>query len=116
MDKDRYWLRNKVTWGISYDEKKVTIKAESLKCEDIKYIEIYESKSYPYSEEDIKQFLKIRDDLVTKVVKENKTRISDAEKSLDEFIKANSDLWDLNDTKDFILKHKKELLKLISML
>jgi len=116
MDKDRYWLRNKVTWGITYDDKKVTIKVESLKCKDIKYKETYESKSYPYSEEDMKQFLKIRDDLVTKVVKENRTRISDAEQSLTDFIKDNSSIWDLNDTKDFIMEHKKDLLKLIANL
>ena len=37
MDKDTYWERNKVTWGISYDNTKVTVSAKSFKCKDINY-------------------------------------------------------------------------------
>ena len=116
MNKEDYWDINKITWGISYNETRVTIEAKSYKCKDIKYRETYISKSYPYSEDDIKQFLKIRDDLADRVLKESKCRISDAEQSLDDFIKYNFDIWDLNDTKDFIVAHKKELLKLIANL
>ena len=116
MNKEDYWEENEVSWGISYDDTRVTIKAKSYKCKDIKYQEVYISNSYPYSEDNIKQFLKIRDDLADRVLEESQGRISDAEQSLDDFIKENSDIWDLNDTKDFIVKHKKELLKLIAKL
>jgi len=116
MNKEDYWEENEVTWGIKYDDKKVSIEAKSYKCKDIKYRETHISKSYPYSEDDIKQFLKIRDDLADRVLEESKGRISDAEQSLVDFIKYNSDIWDLNDTKDFIVAHKKKLLKLISNL
>ena len=116
MNKEDYWEENEVSWGISYNETRVTIEAKSYKCKDIKYKETYISKSYPYSEDDIKQFLKIRDDLADRVLKESKGRISGAEQSLVDFIKENSNIWDLNDTKDFIVAHKKELLKLIANL
>jgi len=116
MNTEDYWEENEVSWGISYNETRVTIEAKSYKCKDVKYKEIYISNSYPYSEDDIKQFLKIRDNLADRVLKESKCRISDAEQSLADFIKENSNIWDLNDTKDFIVAHKKELLKLIANL
>lgn len=116
MSKEDYWEENEVSWGISYDDTKVTIQAKSYKCKDIKYKETFISKSYPYSEDDIKQFLKIRDDLADRVLEESKGRISDAEQSLADFIKYNSGIWGLNDTKDFTVAHKKELLKLIAKL
>jgi len=101
---------------MSYNGRKVTIKVESLKCEDIKYEKIYTASSKDYTPHDIEEFRKLRDDMCDKVAKENKKRSSDAVGSLEDFIKINCGVWDLSDTGKFILKHKKELVKLISKL
>jgi hypothetical protein len=106
-----------VDWHMSYDEYKITIRVNSLKCKDIDYTEVIETITpIPYSDEDKNKMFEIRDSLMKKVYKEQKNRLSDAEFALDNFIKTNSGIWDLNDTKEFLMEYKNEVIKLLRCL
>lgn len=103
-----------IDWSMTYDKYKTTIKVNSLKCKDIEYVETLQTTSpVPYNDEDKKKMFKIRDSLIKRVYKEQKDRLSDAEVALDNFIKTNSGIWDLNDTKEFLIEYKREIIELL---
>jgi len=114
-----------INWGMSYNDSEVIIKVESLKCKDVQYKEIYncKDKDERYSEYDIKEMLKIRDNLIKKVNKEHKNLRSDVKVNIDNFVEkySNNDrfikIHDIsNEVAEFIITHKKNLLELIERL